>query len=354
MSLRLCRRTPEDPRNRRSTARPWPLLLFADSDIGEYRLDKVSIAADDGGWIALSVEGATMKKLNTYQFYSLATKIHPLVTLSPVDTEFSKLFVSIYNASTALRPYIGDKGMFPPSSRHAAIDLVRLLDAAGLEDWGKNPAAFDMKKVVRSWEVAGIRSRASDLETVFANDLPGLDTYYVSRKGIYSTPDLIERAELAITDGLSREACDGFPHNVIKDFNQAGRCLAFELPTAAGFHTMRSVEAHVRLYWNMVRKPPEETREPEMAQCINELRASGENAKLMDILDHVRDLHRNALMHPEVFLEMPEALRLFDISKSAISAVAERICELKKDAELEAEAETVAASNGDEELPDEG
>ncbi len=90
-----------------------------------------------------------------------------------------------------------------------------------------------------------------------------------------------------------------------------------------------------------------------MAQCINELRASGEDEKLMDILDHVRDLHRNALMHPEVFLEMPEALRLFDISKSAISAVAERVCELRKEPELEAEAEATAAGFAGE-FPDEG
>lgn len=45
----------------------------------------------------------------------------------------------------------------------------------------------------------------------------------------------------------------------------------------------------------------------------------------MDILDHIRDLHRNTLMHPQAFLQMTEALRLFDIAKSAISAMAERM-----------------------------
>jgi len=101
--------------------------------------------------------------------------------------------------------------------------------------------------------------------------------------------------------------------------------LAFELATAAGFHTMRAVEAVLRDYWTLVKKPALGTKPPEMAQCINELRASGEDVKLMDILDHVRDLHRNTLMHPQAFLQMTEALRLFDISKSVISAMAEHM-----------------------------
>ncbi len=107
-----------------------------------------------------------MKKLNTYQFYSLATKIHPLTGLIATDTEFGKIFIPIYNAASALRPYIGEKGIFPPSSRHAAIDLVRLLDDTGLKDFGK--AKFDMKKPIISWQISSIIAKARDLETVFA------------------------------------------------------------------------------------------------------------------------------------------------------------------------------------------
>lgn len=55
------------------------------------------------------------------------------------------------------------------------------------------------------------------------------------------------------------------------------------------------------------------------------LRAAGEDPKLIDILDHIRDLHRNTLMHPEAFLKMTEALRLFDIAKSEISAMGDKI-----------------------------
>jgi hypothetical protein len=73
---------------------------------------------------------------------------------------------------------------------------------------------------------------------------------------------------------------------------------------------------------------PNAGKRPEMATCINELRKANEQPKLLDILDHFRYLHRNTTMHPEVFLESPEALRLFDVAKSALNAMADRIKQL--------------------------
>jgi hypothetical protein len=104
-------------------------------------------------WTVLPVQGGEMKKLNTFQFYSLATKIHPLTLLKGADTEFTKIFLEAFNATTALRPYIGDKGIFPPSSRHAAIELVRMLDSIGVAEFLKNPSTFDAKKIVSSWQI---------------------------------------------------------------------------------------------------------------------------------------------------------------------------------------------------------
>lgn len=88
---------------------------------------------------------------------------------------------------------------------------------------------------------------------------------------------------------------------------------------------MRSTEAVLRKYHGLAMNLAPTDESPEMAQCINELRKKKEDPKLLDILDHIRDLHRNTVMHPEAFLSMEEALRLFDISKSAINAMADKI-----------------------------
>ena len=71
--------------------------------------------------------------------------------------------------------------------------------------------------------------RAKEFETVLANELPGLATYVVSPKGIFSTDDLIANAERQIS-----EKCRGALNEKARgDIQQAGKCLAFELPTAS-------------------------------------------------------------------------------------------------------------------------
>jgi hypothetical protein len=191
-------------------------------------------------------------------------------------------------------------------------------------------SAIDPERKLTWFEAYKIKTSLSEFETVFAAELPTFDTYIVSKKGIYSTADLVERADMAFDEGARTH----LSAEVLSDFRQAGRCLAFELATGAGFHTMRAVEAVVRSYWRLVLEP-ERIKPPEMAVCINELRAAKESERLMDILDHIRDLHRNTIMHPEVFLEMKDALRLFDVAKSAISAMADRIGELEEQAAIE-------------------
>jgi len=195
-----------------------------------------------------------------------------------------------------------------------------LPDVPGQSVFAMPPIATD--RVIDYWsEAYGIISALKEFETVFAAELPTFATYMVSKKGIYSTQDLTEQAELAIDE----RARSVLSQDSLRDFREAGRCLAFELSTGAGFHTMRAVESVLRFYWSLVKKQAGGGKPPEMAQCIKELRADGEDPKLMDILDHIRDLHRNTIMHPEAFLEMTDALRLFDISKSAISAMGDRI-----------------------------
>jgi hypothetical protein len=274
--------------------------------------------------------GGFMIKLNTYSIYDLAVRVHPLTTFTHTEgMTLADIFWQLIEARNSLQWFSSGSSFFSPSLKRAAGALLRSIHDMGIPaklPWeGEGGEALDLKQKLEPWNISALGQSAKDFETVLANELPGLDIYHVSSIGIYSTPALIENAELAILEGLSEKCRGVVTESTKRDFNQAGRCLAFELATAAGFHTMRSVEAVLRDYWILVKKPASGTKPPEMAQCINELRSSGEDPKLMDILDHIRDLHRNTLMHPEAFLQMTEALRLFDISKSAISAMAERM-----------------------------
>jgi hypothetical protein len=110
--------------------------------------------------------------------------------------------------------------------------------------------------------------------------------------------------------------------------NQAGRCLAFGISTASGYHALRAVEKVLREYYeSLVKKPADDIR---MKQAIDELTKAGPDRKTMAALDQLRDLHRNPIDHPEEFLESAEALELFNAATVAISKMARQIAALNK------------------------
>src|SRR5437899_12843695 len=124
---------------------------------------------------------------------------------------------------------------------------------------------------------------------------------------------------MAVDDEVLQTIAD----SIKKDFREAGRCLAFELATACGFHAMRAAEGVLRQWHQLICKPT--GRSPEWAQCVNELRSCGANGNALGVLDQIRAIHRNPLMHPEDFLSMGEAKTLFGIAISAITAMAPEI-----------------------------
>jgi hypothetical protein len=170
----------------------------------------------------------------------------------------------------------------------------------------------------------------SAFENALALDLGRAPLFFVGQKGIFATPLLINEADKALADEVSLVV--SAPAK--RDLNEAGRCLAFGMNTASGYHALRAVEKVLREYYEVATgsstvsgKPLNESA---MATVINGIQASKKgDAKVLSVLDQLRDLHRNPINHPDVFLEAAEALELFNICTSALSAMARDVARLK-------------------------
>jgi hypothetical protein len=255
-----------------------------------------------------------MQRLNGFRFYELGTRLAPLAEISNA-TPYKSCFYDLWFARAAVRELLKS---FPINlCRGDAQKLVDAISEIVPDDWTKASQRDAEEEIGYKWY--SIREAKETFEHVLSAEMTSLDAYLLTQLGIYNTADLVERADRAFPESTRKVITE----EAQKDFRQGGRCLAFELPTASGFHTMRATEAVLRQYHKMVF--PAVAKPPEMAQCINELRKSGEDPKVLNILDSIRDLHRNPQMHPDSFLSMDEAIRLFDISKSVINAMADRI-----------------------------
>lgn len=266
-----------------------------------------------------------MDRLNVFGFYTLGMHLHPLSEITGGDgSTVGDIYLQAIFATRAIRDLLDNQALDLRASKEAAVRVAALLAEIAMANATQSEREVYLARELDATTASRIVSAVKEFETLLANELPRLDVYSVRQKLIYSTPDLIERAERA----LESEARDVLPKDALSELNQAGRCLAFELPTAAAFHTMRSVEGVLRLYHSLVVKLPAGSRTPELAQCITELRSHGQDARVLDILEHIRSLHVNNSGSPEVFVSMKEALRLFDIAKSAIGAMADKITQM--------------------------
>jgi hypothetical protein len=173
----------------------------------------------------------------------------------------------------------------------------------------------DFAKTLTQYEAYQLTETAKRFETILGAELRTADTYFIEQKGAFSTPDLIERAEIVLPAAVRSE----LPSDAIRDLQQAGRALALDLPTAAGFHMLRAAESLVVRYYRAA-----VGKEPAMrnwGHYVDALKKAKAPAKVVSTLDQIRELHRNPIVHPEDVLTEDEALVLFGIVQSAMISV---------------------------------
>ncbi|MBN8531842.1 MAG: hypothetical protein J0L97_08305 [Alphaproteobacteria bacterium] len=165
-----------------------------------------------------------------------------------------------------------------------------------------------------------IGNAAKEFKTVLSAELESTDTYFVSRKSIFDTTDLISSSTNVFPENIRAK----LPSETITDFQEAGRCLAFELSTACGFHLVRAIESVIHKYYEHItsgQKLQLKPSERNWGSYIKKLQDANADASVLSVLDHIRSLHRNPLMHPDDVLTSDEALSLWGIVQSAIIAM---------------------------------
>jgi hypothetical protein len=117
------------------------------------------------------------------------------------------------------------------------------------------------------------------------------------------------------------------PESCFEEIDESGRCLAYERPTASGFHILRAVELTILAYLLAIPRfvmPP--INRQNWGEYIEQLRKANGDGKTADkeTIDHMQSLkdhHRNPLMHPRDTLTIPEAVSLFAIGQSTIEII---------------------------------
>jgi hypothetical protein len=270
-----------------------------------------------------------MDRADLYRVFELGGTIHPVSSISHGDM-LAKVLPIVAQARAALNQLLGNA----PQVRidlciPAAIDLRDALDSINqayfTDEQGKfsypNDAAT---KQIDPWHIWALDKAIQSFEAVFQAEMQTAATYWVPKRGAYSTRDLVDSFERTFLPEL--HAVIG--ETALHEYRSAGRCFAFGLWTAAGYHSCRAVEAVLRPYYCAF-TGKEEKEGQTWHHLIEGLEGTSNDPKPVDktlfYLRQLKDNERNPLMHVRVVLDEQDADLLLSAAKMVIVHMAREI-----------------------------
>lgn len=178
-------------------------------------------------------------------------------------------------------------------------------------------APRDLGQVRAAWIAKG----ATEFKTVLVSESALLAVYWTTTKR-YGINDLTDCVDKLMSPGI----LDALPYVAIVDFQEAGKCIAFDRPTAAAFHLLRGTEAMVRLYHQKWTKSPTMAQQP-WGPLIDALRRlpQGPPKPPLDAVDNIRHNYRNPTQHPEKVYTIEEAQDLWGVCVDAVTRMVQTL-----------------------------
>lgn len=190
----------------------------------------------------------------------------------------------------------------------------------------------DNASPVKDWELQFLKAGLTEFETVFAEEMRGVATYFVRRHGIYDTPALIDAADGIFPEDLLAH----IPDKAKRDWKAAGRCLALDLPSASGFHVARAVEGCIEAYYQCFSGKFAVTFMGWKAytDALHKIADEGPHRrpsrKTLAVIDQMRDDHRNPIFNMRTELTESDARMMFANGESVIIAIAQELRDADK------------------------
>lgn len=253
-----------------------------------------------------------MQRVNEFAFYTLATYLHPITEWSG-EMEYDQNWYHLYKTRQELEDITKLRPLYV--CLNSANDLIGAINDIIPADISTAIGKQNQGTKLQPYMIYRLAETAKTLETVLSAEVGTLDTYFISQKGTYKTPDMIEHAEWMFPENIRVQ----LPDKAKKDIREAGRCLVLDTPTGAGFHILRAIESVMSMYYERVLGKAMPTRMRNWGIYIKRLRDSGKaDAKVLEFLDHVRENYRNPIQHPDVFLTPDEVEVLLSVANGAI------------------------------------
>ncbi len=267
--------------------------------------------------LVLPLAGGTMNRISLAWFAELGVTLKELEGYpAGAADDKSKRGYDMVRAKEILEQLTDTKAL-PLSLKASRAAINNLINALGdgIEETKKLPAEEDKSRL--PWELYRISWAAEQLAPVLRAELSVQAVYQIAPKRAYDIDTLIDNGTAIFSDAVKLS----FTLEEKYDVEQAGKCLAVEVPTAAAFHLFRAAESVMRRYYTIVVGTLPKAKMRNWGAYLKALKKCNADSKVLNALEQIKDLHRNPVLHPETRINNDEALSLVGMIESVVGAM---------------------------------
>lgn len=266
-----------------------------------------------GRWF-VAIGGGTMKQTDLNVFFLLGAALEHFRKLS-IGMKIAEVVLTLALPEQWLDAFLKQtEGVSLPDSRTSAKRLHSIIVHI-TKGWIQNT-----DRTLAQGELWMLDQGKNKFVSDFARECKNIDVFTVTPKGLYSTRALIEAAETKFPENLLKV----MPQQTIQDLKEAGRCLAFEVPTACAFYVCRATEALMLRYYEVLAGQAWSFPRRDWYNYNTQLAALHAPPAITNRLGEIR-ADRNAYAHPEITVPLDEAIVVFDLCNGVIHLMAKEI-----------------------------
>jgi hypothetical protein len=251
-----------------------------------------------------------MIRLSLPYIFELAEPLEALSRLPEADAPYSEVSFALFMAQWTLENFT--TSLYSPylrTSWQLSQQLLTVLRG--------HTANSDQTRQISRWELFGIKNTYSQYKTALHAELGSFNVFFVTQQGGFDMHTLLQTGESLFPADLRTKVPEA-----LVDAREAAKALAYEVPTACGFHTFRVTESVLRRYYSHVTGGAAQPKVRNIGVYLNALRQTKNgDEKILGALKQMTDLHRNPLIHPDVVLTTNEAIATMGMAISIVTAM---------------------------------
>jgi hypothetical protein len=277
------------------------------------------------------IGGERVEHIHAYRYYLLGWFVRGLMGIQAGAIITGDLIQVVVSAMGALNEFANNED---PARLRSSIE-----GAGSLNDALKNivdsllpkQGAMPRQPIFSRTEADNVRTAIDHFQSMLEKELGDLPLFCVEHKGNLDLGRLIVGA----SDGYATKAKLLIDDSIRREIDEAGRCLAFALPTATGFHILRAVEILLKAYVHAVTGSLPKLNNRNWGEYISQMTNAGTSSDVTDLLKILK-AKRNPLMHPQDTLDIEDAIGVFCICQNVIETLTSEVSSKSLDVKLKA------------------